>query len=142
MYGKTANLTNLICNITCSGWYPNELHKPYKATGIDDIKSKNSLKAYFLTNQGTLTIEFIEPVPVKFLEIEAFTYDQDVWFPGDGAGDQIHWSLDGSKWNKLGVIPMDYGTETSVVFFEEVNLKYIKFTAGEYGSSLAYLKVS
>ena len=142
MYGKTTNFTNLISNVTCSSWYPNELHKQYSATCIDDIKSKTNFKAYFLNYQATLIIEFVEIVPVKFLEIQPFSEDQDVWFSGDGAGDQIYWSDNGTNWNVLGTIPMDYGNGTSVVFFEEVNLKFIKFQAGDYGSSLGYLRVS
>jgi len=142
LYGKTTNLTNLICDVKCSAWFPNELHAPYKAIGIDDIKSKTSFKAYFLNYQATLIIEFVEVVPVKSIEFQPFTADEDVWFCNDGAGDSIFWSVDKVTWNVLGVIPFDYGTGTSVLNFEEVSLKYIKFQAGEYGTSLGYLKIS
>ena len=142
LYGKTTNLTNLICNAVCSSWFPNELHTPYKANSIDDIKSKTGFKAYFLNYQASLIFEFVEVVPVKSIEIQPFTADEDVWFCNDGAGDVIYWSLDNVNWNVLTAIPFDYGQGTSVLTFSEVNLKYIKVQAGEYGTSLGYLKIS
>jgi len=141
LYGKSTDLTNLICNITCSSWYPNELHKPYLATCIDDIKSKTSFKAYFLNYQATLIIEFVEIIPIKFLEMQPFSTDQDVWFPNDGAGNTVFGSVNNVNWTKLGTIPNDYGNGTSVIFFAETNVKFIKIQAGEYGCSLGYFKV-
>ncbi len=143
LYGKTTNLTNLVSDCKVSSWYPNELHAPYKATGIDDIKSKTGFKAFFLNYQATLIIEFVDAVPLKSIELQPFMADQDVWFSGDGAGDLISWSLDKANWNQVGVIPLDFGTgTTSVLKFNEISVKYIKFQAGEYGASIGYLKFS
>ena len=142
MFGKTNNITNLITGIKCTSWYPNELHTPYKATGIDDIKSITSNKAYFLNYQAYLVIELADIVPVKSIELQPFTTDEDVWFCMDGAGDKISYSTDNVNWEDLTQIPFDYGSGTSVITFPEVNLKYIRIQAGENGCSVSYLKLS
>lgn len=65
----------------------------------------------------------------KFSEIEICSYggDKHFWLPSLGAESIIETSQDNLNWTKVGIIPINYGTDLMKIELKESIAKYIKF---------------
>lgn len=146
LYGFNLNLTCFVEGIEVSQEYPNEMLAPYKTLDIDELsKTDNIMKAIFTDFDANVIFRFAEPIKLKKIELRPFWGDLDCWYPGDGAGSYVYYSMDKTNWEFLTVIPEDYGIMIDMIHtmeFDEHEMKYLKFENKQYALSICYIKLS
>jgi hypothetical protein len=135
---------SIVESVKVSTNLPNDNLDPYRASTYQDIRKKNSNKAFFVSYDSEFVVTLTNCTILNSLEVKPFTFDLDSWYPGEGAGTFIFTSLDNVEWDFLATIPEDYGTDHEAVYnvhFEQRYAKYIKFQTGDFTLSISHLKI-
>jgi hypothetical protein len=145
-YLGTKSNEELIEKFTVENPYTQTTVSKYVETEPKNLGNPNSKKGLFLNYNGKIDITLSETLRTNRIYLKPFSADAGAFSPLSGASStQILGSVDGERYDLLGLIPSDWGSTinryllTEVIFSEPMTYKYLRFSNTSAYFSLSYV---
>lgn len=89
---------------------------------------------------GEIKISLSKETTFNGLEVGGYCGDNILWYPENGAGAEISFSMNNIHFTKLGIVPRGFGTKIQKIEFAPVTAKFIRLHHSSY-LGIGYLRL-